>query len=105
MTKVKANAKGQRNYRAREQAMRNKSREIFDGLPVRMQKTLIRDMRFIVSPTKLGTYIVTWDMSKDTDEFLRELAKVYGLEFDNLMGYLNHEILIRAQQGERDRRN
>ena len=48
---------------------------------------------------------ITWEMSKDTDRFLREYAPLFDLEFDELLGYLNSEIVQRAQTAERIRRN
>ena len=85
-------------HRARRRAEKEKEGVLFEDLSPWMQDRLVKDMRLTVHPTKKGTIIVTWDMSKDTDEFLREYAKGLDMAFDELMGHLNREILRRVEQ-------
>lgn len=106
----KAGVAKQRRYRARKRARRAKQDEYakaastwLDDLPDPVAAALARDMKFTVTPTPTGTWRVDWDMSKDSDEFLRALAEVKGLDFDAEMEAMSQDVLYRILKTQRAR--
>ena len=99
-----------KKHRAKKRARRAKQDEYaqaastwLDDLPDPVAAALARDMKFTVTPTQTGTWRVDWHMSKDSDEFVRALAEVKGLDFDAEMEAMSQAVLYRILKTQRAR--
>ena len=72
--------------------------KLFSDVSSAIQKQVYEDLKFDLAYNEKGNLVITWDMDKSTDDFLKGYAAAKGLTYDELMGYFNRAIIATEKQ-------
>ena len=80
----------------RDHRARKKDKVLFDDLHPKIQARLVKDMQWRIDLNERGNYVVHWDYSEETRDFLMEYAEVKGVTLNDLIGHCSREMLRMA---------
>ena len=81
------------NQRVRDHRERKKGMKLFSDVSSAIQNQVYEDLKFDLAHNEKGNLVITWDMDKSTDDFLKGYAAAKGLTYDELLGYFNRAVL------------
>ena len=81
------------SQRVRDHRERKKGMKLFSDVSSAIQKQVYEDLKFSLAHNEKGNLVITWDMHKSTDDFLKGYAAAKGLTYDELLGYFNRAVL------------
>ena len=82
------------NQRVREHRERKKALRLFSDVSSAIQKQISEDLKFDLAYNEKGILVITWDIHKSTEDFLKGYAAAKGMTLDELMDYFNKAIIV-----------